>query len=191
VAIVGMTDASPGAVAQSAEYNKLIDNIVDLDARLGPVVASPNVDERLDVLEAATGSAPWVAFTPGWESDGTDPVLGNGTKVGRYRVDGKTMDVIIHVKMGSTTTYGTGSWYFVMNFPAVTITNLTWIGQVFSNDAVGGSPPYKNEACIVDSGTSSYVLRCVNGGGSYYSATVPQTWATNDYLILRATVEIV
>lgn len=34
MAIVAMADAVPGAVASSAEYNKLIDNILDLDSRL-------------------------------------------------------------------------------------------------------------------------------------------------------------
>lgn len=34
MAIVAMADAVPGAIASSAEYNKLIDNILDLDARV-------------------------------------------------------------------------------------------------------------------------------------------------------------
>lgn len=34
MAIVAMADAVPGAIASSAEYNKLIDNILDLDARI-------------------------------------------------------------------------------------------------------------------------------------------------------------
>lgn len=37
MAIVPMADAVPGAVASSAEYNKLIDNIQDLDARIGSI----------------------------------------------------------------------------------------------------------------------------------------------------------
>lgn len=34
MAIVTMADAVPGAIASSAEYNKLIDNIIDLDSRV-------------------------------------------------------------------------------------------------------------------------------------------------------------
>lgn len=34
MAIVAMADAVPGAIASSAEYNKLIDNIIDLDSRV-------------------------------------------------------------------------------------------------------------------------------------------------------------
>ena len=54
MAIVSMTDAVPGAIASSAEYNKLIDNIQDLDARLGPVVSGSSASVRLAALEALT-----------------------------------------------------------------------------------------------------------------------------------------
>ena len=54
MAIVAMTDAVAGNPASSAEYNKLIDNIQDLDARLGAVVASPSAHTRLNSLETLT-----------------------------------------------------------------------------------------------------------------------------------------
>lgn len=54
MAIVAMADAVPGAIASSVEYNKLIDNIQDLDARLGAVVASPSANTRLTSLETLT-----------------------------------------------------------------------------------------------------------------------------------------
>lgn len=54
MAIVAMADAVPGAIASSVEYNKLIDNIYDLDARLGAVVASPSAHTRLTSLETLT-----------------------------------------------------------------------------------------------------------------------------------------
>jgi hypothetical protein len=56
-----MNPAVAGEVALSAEYNKLITNILDLNDRLGPVVASPNANTRLNTLEARTtdtGTAP-------------------------------------------------------------------------------------------------------------------------------------
>jgi hypothetical protein len=54
MAIVSMADAVSGGIASSAEYNKLIDNIEDLDGRLGSVVASPNANSRLSTLETRT-----------------------------------------------------------------------------------------------------------------------------------------
>jgi hypothetical protein len=52
MAIVSMADAVFDGIASSAEYNKLIDNIQDLDARLGPVVSGSNANTRLAALEA-------------------------------------------------------------------------------------------------------------------------------------------
>lgn len=52
MAIVAMADAVSGGVALSAEYNKLIDNILDLDVRLGPVVSGNPASTRLTNLES-------------------------------------------------------------------------------------------------------------------------------------------
>ncbi|HVV11572.1 hypothetical protein [Amycolatopsis sp.] len=57
MAIVSMTDAAAGGTASSAEYNKLIDNINDLDARLGAVVSSNTAHARLNTLESRTTDA--------------------------------------------------------------------------------------------------------------------------------------
>lgn len=54
MAIVSMADAVSDAVASSAEYNKLIDNIQDLDARMGAVVSGSSAHTRLSSLEALT-----------------------------------------------------------------------------------------------------------------------------------------
>lgn len=57
MAIVPMTDAVSGGTASSAEYNKLIDNIQDLDARLGAVVSTNTAHARLNTLESRTTDA--------------------------------------------------------------------------------------------------------------------------------------
>jgi hypothetical protein len=54
MAIVTMADAVAGQVALAAEYNKLIDNIQDLDARLGAVVSANTAHSRLTTLESTT-----------------------------------------------------------------------------------------------------------------------------------------
>jgi hypothetical protein len=54
VAIVPMADAVSNTTASSAEYNKLIDNIEDLDARLGAVTSGASANSRLISLEALT-----------------------------------------------------------------------------------------------------------------------------------------
>lgn len=56
MAIVAMADAVSGGVALSAEYNKLIDNIEDIDARVGGVVAANSAHVRLNSLESITAN---------------------------------------------------------------------------------------------------------------------------------------
>lgn len=49
-----MLDAVTDTPASSSEYNKLIDNIQDLDARLGAVVSASTAHARLNTLETRT-----------------------------------------------------------------------------------------------------------------------------------------
>lgn len=56
MAIVSMANAVPGTPASSAEYNKVVSNIVDLDARLGAVTSGSNANSRLTALESTTSN---------------------------------------------------------------------------------------------------------------------------------------
>jgi hypothetical protein len=152
----------------------------------GHKLRASEMDTIEDDITALEALGTWVAFTPAWESDGTDPAIGNGSLVGRYCVIGKRMDVVITMTAGSTTTFGTGAWYFVMNFPATIVSGLKWVGTALTFDA---GTTYRPEACFVDSAVSAYILRGTSGG-NFYSATVPQTWTTNDWTTFRITVEI-
>ncbi len=55
MAIVAMADAVPGAIASSSEYNKLIDNIEDLDSRL--------TYQRLRTIRVTSNSSTWNSAT--------------------------------------------------------------------------------------------------------------------------------
>ena len=54
--------------------------------------------------------AAWTPYTPDWTSSGTDPAIGNGTLSASYRRIGTIGFCRGVIKMGTTTTYGTGSW---------------------------------------------------------------------------------
>jgi hypothetical protein len=55
LAIVAMADAVPGAIASSSEYNKLIDNIEDLDSRL--------TFQRMRTITVTSNSSTWNSAT--------------------------------------------------------------------------------------------------------------------------------
>lgn len=117
-------------------------------------------------------------WTPTWTGSGGNPSLGNGTLTGVYERTGKIVDVWIKLVMGSTTTYGTGTWYFDLPVAATT-------------DAIG-------EMYILDSGTTNYngVVRVtastdlitmnVHNNASNVGPTVPHTWATGDEIWCHA-----
>ena len=70
-----------------------------------------------DVLTAANmnsiGEA-WTIFTPTWTSSGTPPALGNGINVGYYCQVNKVCFVNIQFAMGTTSTYGTGTYFWAL-----------------------------------------------------------------------------
>lgn len=85
--IVPMADASPGEVALSAEYNKLIDNILDLDARTTVVenavedgsTGNAALDSRLDVVEARTTNVSTGNTALGTRVTSLESITSNGT----------------------------------------------------------------------------------------------------------------
>lgn len=58
MAIVPMADAVAGQIASSTEYNKIIDNVIDLDTRLTGIGGTRyNMERRLNATTSITGSA--------------------------------------------------------------------------------------------------------------------------------------
>lgn len=96
--------------------------------------------------------AAWTSYTPTWTAATTNPVLGNGTLVGRYMKIGRTVQYHINLIPGSTTTFGSGGYSFDM--PATSanagasyvgtaqiLAGSRWAGQnVISPNATTTSP---------------------------------------------------
>lgn len=56
---------------------------------------------------------PWESYTPTWTcNSGANPAVGNGTLTGAWRRDGTTLHLRIHTVAGSTTTFGTGAFFY-------------------------------------------------------------------------------
>lgn len=54
----------------------------------------------------------WAPYGIIWSSDATPPNIGNGTLEGYFKQIGKTVFVKVNLFFGTTTTGGTGAWYF-------------------------------------------------------------------------------
>lgn len=143
-----------------------------------------------EIRDAFIGvQAAWTAFTPTWTAASVNPVLGNGTIVGRWTRTGKTADFFYQITMGSTTTYGTGQW--ILSIPA-TLNNArfgTGLGDAFDASAASDFP-----ISTAAQSTTSFALRGWPGAaGAAWAAvnsTVPFTWATGDILTISFRAEL-
>lgn len=122
---------------------------------------------------------PLQTYTVSWTASTTDPTIGNGTIVGRYSRRGKVVEVSIRITMGSTTTFGSGNYFF--SLPTTPSTALPQFGS----------------AQILDSGTNfiSAVSRTavdgtarvqiyVDAGANAITGTAPITLTTSDQIML-------
>jgi hypothetical protein len=133
------------------------------------------------VLTAATMNsigAASVAYTPTWTSTGTQPNIGNGSIQGAYFQFQKFVVGEIQIVIGSTTTFGTGSYLVSLPLPVLS----TWcsgFGQLL--DASAGYISYSGVA--IGTG-NSLEFRFGNAAG-IWSPTVPMTLANLDQARIR------
>lgn len=126
----------------------------------------------------------WATFTPSWVSS-TNPAIGNGTILGRYKAIGKTTLFNIEITWGSTTTGGAGTW--LVGLPVIPAI-ATSPGQAFSAHAIDASASTRYVlGCELDNANR---VRLFNSGtANFATATVPMTWATSDILRISGTYE--
>lgn len=153
--------------------------------------AAPDVPADIQALATAVDTdvnavfGAWTAYTPTWNAS-TNPTLGNGTIVGRYRRTGKTLDFAFELTIGSTTNTGVGTWLFP--FPVTptfgTSPQRTWPAYMF--DASG--PGYVQLIAKLDN--ANRIVLFVPGTSASVSPSQPVTWATGDKLVFTGTVEL-
>jgi hypothetical protein len=150
------------------------DNMDDIDTALK------------DISDVANAVGVWAEYSPTWASvSNPQPVLGNGTLKARWAKAGKLVHVRLRLTIGATTTLGTGVWSFTLPLASISNSDLETFGQCVTLDAGTG---YKHDVANVASGAST--MRMIGiAPGSFYSPTVPQAWASTDFLNISLTYE--
>jgi hypothetical protein len=181
--------ASTGIYASKG--SKVLDNTIE-NATVGVQVASSSTGVRIagNINSCATRVSDLgtstviedevVTFTPAWSSSGTQPAIGNGSIVGRYVRNGSGWKAWYQITFGSTTTYGTGVYFFSLPF------------------ALGGGISFvTGSANVTDAGTNEYVCvaRADNTNGirlftsaspsATVAATVPFTFGNTDTIYIE------
>lgn len=184
----GTVTSDDGIVARRTEHYLdpgVGDLIVITQAGSGSWVA-------LGRLGSGTGSA-WTTYTPTWSTTGTAPAVGNGTLNGQYTLRGDECHVVINLIMGSTSTYGSGQFRFLMPFTAASLphASMHWTGSALATDPGGG---YYAGACRLFGG-SDYLMAispttATGSTPSEWNSTRPFTWANGDGLGLDITYRI-
>ena len=128
---------------------------------------------------------PAVAFTPTWKGDSSDPAIGNGTITGHVSAHGKHRKYTIQMTAGSTTTFGSGNWYFPLA-GSNNVAKTTCVGSVYGLDS---GTAFLAGSCFIAAGDNK--IRMVSdGAGNFWNATSPHTWATSDYFNLCIDIEL-
>ena len=118
-----------------------------------------------------------IAYTPVWESTGTAPVLGNGQIDGSYVRIGDVVSFRIRLQIRSTTTTGTGSYFFTLPI-AMSSASKGFIGNAAILDAgvawyLGYEP-----TSVIGGTTNKFQINRYDG--STVGQTTPITFGTDD-----------
>lgn len=115
-----------------ANWQQIDDAKMTLAQRTALTTAGLPAD--FQVYETDTGDRPvwnassstwdnvWITYTPTWACIGagaTQPSLGNGTLLGRYRKQGRRVDLRISLLFGATTNGGAGAYTWTLPFASV------------------------------------------------------------------------
>ncbi len=126
----------------------------------------------------------WSDYTPTWTGSGSNPALGNGTLQGRYIAEGKATHFQIYLSIGSTTTFGSGIWYFSLPTTATGLSIFYPVGNAVAVDS--GVRIYGGQA-IYAGGDKVNGWRDAGASESSFTPTSPHTWASADTLALQGT----
>jgi hypothetical protein len=145
----------------------------------GPLGADALNAEVRDTLTALQSAWDASTYTPVLTSTGTAFALGNGTAVGYWNQQGKTIDFAARITFGSTTTFGTGTYRISLPLPMRYGIASQLLGKVFDNSA---SDTYLCGTYGASAGgtTVGFALTGTNPTVPA-GATAPVTAAVNDF----------
>ena len=128
---------------------------------------------------------PWKDYTPLWQSNGTQPAIGNGTLAGRYVQVGKTVLAYIKMTVGTTSTLGTGIYAWTL--PVASRGTFQQTGSANVDDA-GTALYIGNATSIVNAGTVG-CYQPIAPTGSYFDPSHPMSWNNGDFVQITIVYE--
>lgn len=118
----------------------------------------------------------WQAYPVRFTTSGTSPSLGNGRIDGRYTRIGDTVHFVIRMRIGSTTSVGTGIFQFSLPVPMPLRDTPMHVGSAYTLNGVGIVQVQRTGIFIAD-------------GTSTFDDTYPGAWTAGMQLFLSGTYE--
>ena len=154
-----------------------------------PTVSATTISATTFNLAGSQIESSWTSYTPVWTASVTNPVIGNGTIEGYYKVIGKTCFVRGNIVMGSSTTFGSGEWYVSMPFTAANADAILLTATLLDNGSawynatmVGARAGFNTKAPIQ--------YQTTGGTANDVNSIQPFTWASTDRFIWNGSYEI-
>jgi hypothetical protein len=135
---------------------------------------------RLQAIYDAVEGWALDTYTPSWTGSGSNPTLGNGTVSGKYIEIGDVVIGGFHFTMGSTTTYGSGS--YSMSLPVTASTTWPGLCIVWAKDASAGGEIWSGLGYVFTTTTLLLVTNEDTDNAANWTPTVPIAFAQSDVL---------
>lgn len=151
-----------------------------------PVGHAPTAGELAVYHDAlAAISDPWTDYSGSlvWQGAVTNPVIGNGVILAKYLQVGKLVIYSGSITMGSTTTFGSSTWFVSLPVTPISLaaSNTSYPGSalLFDNSVTAGRQ--SGTFSIIDLSPTPRGDFYIGSGGQVTSAA-PFTWAVSDVL---------
>ncbi|MGW0580487.1 hypothetical protein ACWD25_32035 [Streptomyces sp. NPDC002920] len=134
---------------------------------------------------------PWTTYTPVWTASTTNPVINNGSILGRYSKVGRKVSLKINLIPGSLTTFGSGNYFLSLPFAAAS-SGITTTGDAqYLASGTGSTGNRFGGQCIISSGASTlsafFPPSATNVVLSFQTPTQPENFHSGDQV--RISVE--
>lgn len=149
------------------------------------ILTAADLNAAIATGVVSTGLAAGAAYTPVWGSTGTAPALGNGTIVGAYYKVGRWIVGRAVLTIGSTSTFGTGS--YTLSLPAVAATGevgTAALGPVGCYDTSAATRFFRQASLF----TNSTAL-IASEAGALIGPAAPFAWAVGDIMFMKFSYE--
>lgn len=167
-----------------------LDDTIDLQETLehqrkAPDFQRPPINfEKSKKHQVETILSHWTEYRVDWTAPTTRPAILNGTLLGRYVKQGNTVIVQIRLVAGSSTTYGSGQWFFSLPYP-VAGHDFIAVGSAYLIDS---ATTKSIGVAIAAAGESRLSIQTHSSANPVRSDT-PWTWASGDQLHVELVYE--